>query len=140
MALEGVKDGYVEALISPEHWLKGYLAVKLMADAKQNGKPLPEGMWNSGALTVNADNIDEIIARQKDAASRAAYFKDEVAKQLGAQDQYLQPDADGLDARGPRLSARPTAASSRSPARTSRSAPGRCTRCWARTARASRRS
>jgi ribose transport system substrate-binding protein len=91
VALEGVKNGYVEALISPEHWLKGYLAVKLMADAKQNGKPLPEGMWNSGALTVNADNIDEIIARQKDEASRAAYFKDEVAKQLGAQDSYLGP-------------------------------------------------
>ena len=67
--MEGVRDGYVEALISPEHWLKGYLAVKLMADAKQSGKALPEGMWNSGALTVNKDNIDEIIARQKDAAS-----------------------------------------------------------------------
>jgi ribose transport system substrate-binding protein len=91
VALEGVKDGYVEALISPEHWLKGYLAVKLMADAKQSGKALPEGMWNSGALTVNAENIDAIIARQKDPASRAAYFKDEVAKQLGAQESYLSP-------------------------------------------------
>jgi ribose transport system substrate-binding protein len=91
VAMEGVRDGYVEALISPEHWLKGYLAVKLMADAKQSGKALPEGMWNSGALTVNKDNIDEIIARQKDPASRAAYFKDEVSKQLGAQDQYLGP-------------------------------------------------
>jgi len=91
VAMEGVRDGYVEALISPEHWLKGYLAVKLMADAKQSGKALPEGMWNSGALTVNKGNIDEIIARQKDPASRAAYFKDEVAKQLGAQDQYLGP-------------------------------------------------
>src|SRR3954471_7167020 len=83
VAMEGVRDGYVEALISPEHWLKGYLAVKLMADAKQSGKALPEGMWNSGALTVNQDNIDEIIARQKGPASRSAYFKDEVAKQLG---------------------------------------------------------
>jgi len=91
VAMEGVRDGYVEALISPEHWLKGYLVVKLMADAKQSGKALPEGMWNSGALTVNKGNIDEIIARQKDPASRAAYFKDEVAKQLGAQDQYLGP-------------------------------------------------
>src|SRR4051794_17934342 len=89
VAMEGVRDGYVEALISPEHWLNGYLAVKLMADAKQSGKALPEGMWNSGALTVNKDNIDEIIARQKDADSRAAYFKDEVAKQLGSPDQYL---------------------------------------------------
>ena len=41
-----------------------------MADAKQDGKDLPEGVWNSGALTVNKDNIDEIITRQKDAASR----------------------------------------------------------------------
>src|SRR4051794_6560590 len=91
VALQGVKDGYVEALISPEHWLKGYLAIKLMADAKQSGKPLQEGLWNSGALTVNKDNIDDIITRQKDAASRAAYFKDVVQKQLDNQDQYLGP-------------------------------------------------
>ena len=91
VALQGVKDGYVEALISPEHWVKGYLAVKLMADAAQSGKPLQEGLWNSGALTVNKDNIDEIITRQKDAASRAAYFKDVVQKQLDNQDQYLSP-------------------------------------------------
>ena len=46
-----------------------------MADAKQRGKALPEGMWNSGALTVNKDNIDEIIARQKDAAARAGLLQ-----------------------------------------------------------------
>src|ERR1700742_509493 len=91
VALEGVKDGYVQALISPEHWLKGYIAVALMAKAAQSGKPLPTGWWNSGALTVDASNIDDIIARQKDAASRAAYFKDEVAKQLGDPSSYLQP-------------------------------------------------
>jgi ribose transport system substrate-binding protein len=91
VALQGVKDGYVEALISPEHWLKGYIAVKLMAESAQSGKPLQEGMWNSGALTVDKDNIDEIIARQKDAASRAAYFKDVVAKQLGDEKAYLGP-------------------------------------------------
>jgi ribose transport system substrate-binding protein len=91
VALEGVKNGYVEALVSPEHWVKGYLAVKLMAQAAQSGKPLPEGWWNSGALIVNAKNIDDIIARQKDAGSRQSYFKDQVAKQLGSPDQYLQP-------------------------------------------------
>ena len=89
VALEGVRDGYVTALICPEHWLKGYLAIKLMADAKQNGKDLPEGVWNSGALTVNKDNIDEIITRQKDAASRPDYFEDEVQKQLDNPDQHL---------------------------------------------------
>ncbi len=93
VAMEGVRDGFVEALVSPEHWLKGYLAVKLMADAKQSGKALPEGLWNSGALTVNAENIDEIITRQKDATTRAAYFKDEVAKQLGSPPLSPMPGA-----------------------------------------------
>ena len=89
VALEGVRDGLVTALISPEHWLKSYIAVKLMAKAAQDDEDLPEGMWNSGALTVNAENIAEIIKRQKDEASRAAYFKDEVTKQLDNPDQYL---------------------------------------------------
>ena len=93
VAMQGVKDGYVKALISPEHWLKGYLAIKLLADAKLDGKDLPEGVWNSGALTVNKDNIDEILTRQKDAQSRQDYFKDEVSKQLSNPDQYLSAPA-----------------------------------------------
>src|SRR4051794_32676103 len=91
VAMQGVKDGQVKALISPEHWLKGYLAIKLMAQAKQDGKDLPEGMWNSGALEVNKDNIDDILTRQASAQSRADYFKDEVDKQLSNPDQYLGP-------------------------------------------------
>ncbi len=89
VALEGVKDGLVTALVSPEHWLKGYLAIKLMADSAQKDEDLPEGMWNSGALIVDSKNIDEIIARQKGESERAEYFKPVVEKQLGNQDQYL---------------------------------------------------
>ena len=89
VALEGVKDGLVTALVSPEHWVKGYLAIKLMAKSAQDDEDLPEGMWNSGALIVNSENIDEIITRQKGEASRAEYFKAEVDKQLGNPDQYL---------------------------------------------------
>lgn len=96
MALEGVKDGYVEALVSPEHWLKGYLAVKLMAEAEQSGKPLPEGLWNPGALVVNSKNIDEILTRQQSPESRASYFKPIVDRQLANQDKYLIPMPPGL--------------------------------------------
>ena len=69
---------------------------------EQSGKELPEGCWNSGALTVNRDNIDEIIARQKDAASRAAYFKDEVAKQLANPGPVPQADAEPAECSKPR--------------------------------------
>jgi ABC-type sugar transport system substrate-binding protein len=91
VAMQGVKDGLVQALISPEHWLKGYLAIKLLADAKLEGKELPEGAWNSGALEVNKENIDEILKRQENAQTRQDYFKDEVQKQLSNPDQYLGP-------------------------------------------------
>jgi ABC-type sugar transport system substrate-binding protein len=91
VAMQGVKDGFVQALISPEHWVKGYLAIKLLAQAKQDGKDLPEGMWNSGALEVNKANIDEILKRQESPQTRADYFKDVVQKQLSNPDQYLGP-------------------------------------------------
>jgi ribose transport system substrate-binding protein len=96
VALEGVKDGYVQALVSPEHWLKGYLAVKLMAQAAQTGKPLPQGLWNPGALIVNSKNIDQILARQQSPASRAAFFKPIVDQQLADQGKYLVPMPPGL--------------------------------------------
>src|SRR3954451_6309402 len=89
VALQGVKDGYVQALISPEHFLKTYLAVNLMAKAAQGGGDLPEGVWNSGALTVNSKNIDEILARQKSVAAREAFFKPVAEKQLANPSQYL---------------------------------------------------
>jgi ABC-type sugar transport system substrate-binding protein len=91
VAMEGVEDGLVKALVSPEHWLKGYLAIKLLANAKLEDEALPEGMWNSGALIVNADNIDDILARQQSPETRAEYFKAEVDKQLSSPDDYLGP-------------------------------------------------
>ena len=89
VALEGVKKGFVTALISPEHWLKGYVAIHLLADQKIDGKDLPEGVWNTGALTVDSKNIDEILKRQQSPETRKAYFKAEVAKQLANPTQYL---------------------------------------------------
>ena len=96
VALQGVKEGYVEALVSPEHWLKGYLAVKLMAESAQSGKPLPAGLWNPAALIVNKQNIDQILQRQQSAATRVSFFKPIVDKQLASQDKYLVPLPPGL--------------------------------------------
>jgi ribose transport system substrate-binding protein len=93
VALQGVKDGYVEALISPEHFLKAYIAIALLAAQKQDGKKLPEGVWNSGALTVTSKNVDEIIARQKSAASRKKFFEKVVKQQLANPDKYLKKGA-----------------------------------------------
>ncbi|MBB5957091.1 ribose transport system substrate-binding protein [Saccharothrix tamanrassetensis] len=90
-ALQAVKDGYVFALASPEHWMKGYVALRLLAEHKRTGKELPKGWWNTGSLVVNAANIDQIMNRQKDEDSRKAAFKAETDKQLADPSKYIRP-------------------------------------------------
>jgi ABC-type sugar transport system substrate-binding protein len=81
-ALQGVKDGYIKALASPEHWLKGYIAMKILIDHNQKGTPIPKGFWNSGALLITKANISTMIARQANEATRAAWFKPIAARQF----------------------------------------------------------
>jgi len=90
-ALQAIKEGLVYALASPEHWLKGYIAVRLLVEHAQLGKDLPKGWWNPGALVVDQENVDAIIARQKDEASRTRWFLPTATKQLAHQSQYVQP-------------------------------------------------
>ncbi|MDN4483572.1 sugar ABC transporter substrate-binding protein [Demequina lignilytica] len=63
-SLDEVKTGRVAVLVSPEHWLKGYIATKLLAMHAEDGFEIPAGVWDTGGLVVNADNIDEVLARQ----------------------------------------------------------------------------
>lgn len=90
-SLAGVAAGDVTALVSPEHWLKGYIAVDLLAEHAINGTPLPKGWWNPGSLVVDSGNIAAIMARQQSPAARAAYFKREVAAELADPAKYLKP-------------------------------------------------
>jgi ABC-type sugar transport system substrate-binding protein len=91
VALQAIKDGLVYALASPEHWLKGYIAVRLLVQHAQAGKSLPAGWWNPGALVVDPENVDGIIARQKDEASRVKWFQAVVDKQFANQSRYVKP-------------------------------------------------
>src|SRR5207237_5278338 len=81
-ALQAIRDGLVYALASPEHWLKGYLAISLLAQHAQRGRALPDGWWNPGTLVVNQSNVDDIIARQRDEASRSRWVAATVGRQL----------------------------------------------------------
>jgi len=89
-ALEAVKEGSVKVLISPEHWLKGYIAMKLLLDNAQTGAKIPAGFWNSGSLVVTSANVDRVLARQKSEASRALALVPVAKKQLAAPSAYLK--------------------------------------------------
>ncbi|MGH8960812.1 MAG: sugar ABC transporter substrate-binding protein [Jatrophihabitantaceae bacterium] len=81
-ALQAVKDGKIFALSSPEHWMKGYIAMYLLIHAKRTCTAIPSGWWDSGNLLIDKSNIDAVLARQKSNATRTSYFKPEIAKQL----------------------------------------------------------
>lgn len=88
-ALDAVKDGYVAALVSPEHWLKGYISTRILADHAENGTEVPVGVWDTGGLVVTADNIDEIIKRQASDASMSAALSEVGDKQIANPADYL---------------------------------------------------
>lgn len=84
-AMQAIKEGgTLFALSSPEHWMKGYIALHLLIEAKRNCTPVPEGWWNSGNLLVDKSNVDDIIARQQSPESRKAWFKKEIDTQLAS--------------------------------------------------------
>jgi ABC-type sugar transport system substrate-binding protein len=90
-SLAGVAAGRVQALVDPEHWLKGYIAVALLAESALKGTPLPAGWWNPGSLVVDQANIGRVMGRQIDAASRVAFFQQEVTYELAHPSKYLKP-------------------------------------------------
>jgi len=91
VALEAVKDGRVYALVDPEHWLKGYIAIALLARRATDGTELPKGWWNPGSALITAKNVDEILARQRSNATRTAWFRATVRRQLANPERYLKP-------------------------------------------------
>jgi ABC-type sugar transport system substrate-binding protein len=90
-SLAGVAAGRVQALVDPEHWLKGYIAVALLAENALRGTPLPTGWWNPGSLVVDKANIGRVMGRQTSAASRVAFFQKEVTYELAHPSKYLKP-------------------------------------------------
>lgn len=89
-AIEAVQKGYVTALVSPEHWLKGYIATKILAAHAESGAAIPKCTWDTGGLVVNSANIAEIAARQKDDASMTAAMSPVGDEQIANQSQYCK--------------------------------------------------
>ena len=76
VALQAVKDGRVYALVDPEHWLKGYIAIALLARQARDGKALPKGWWEPGRLARDRRRTSTtILARQRNASTRTAWYK-----------------------------------------------------------------
>lgn len=89
-AIEAVQNGYVTALVSPEHWLKGYIATKILADHAENGTAIPKCTWDTGGLVVNSANIADIAARQATDESMATAMTPIGDEQIANQSTYCK--------------------------------------------------
>ncbi len=70
--LQAVKDGHAAYIVSPGHWLAGYIATRALANARLTGEPLIQGLLLVPGEFVTKDNVDAVIARQSSPESVAA--------------------------------------------------------------------
>ncbi|HQZ12866.1 MAG TPA: sugar ABC transporter substrate-binding protein [Devosia sp.] len=87
--LQAVKDGYVDYIMSPGHWLSGYLATRALANAAIDGKDLIQGLLLVPGELVSAENIDAVIARQQSAETVAAALAPVGDDILAHADKYI---------------------------------------------------
>jgi ribose transport system substrate-binding protein len=90
-SLAAVTSGVNFALLDPEHFLKGYIAMKLLIEHALNNKAIPEGWWNSGALVINQANVQKVIDRQKSLSARGAFFQPIADEEFANPSKYIQP-------------------------------------------------
>ena len=86
--LEYVKEGVLFCTIDPEHFLKGYIAMKLLIDDNR-GDAMPKGWFKTPGLVVDKSNVDDIITRQKSAGKAYVYYKPQIDKLLGNVDANM---------------------------------------------------
>ena len=90
-AIQAVANGTNFALVDPEHFLKGYIAMRLLIEHALMGKAIPKGWWNSGALLVTQKNVQDIIARQVNLAAKGRFYQPIIDQEFANPDAQIKP-------------------------------------------------
>jgi len=89
--LQAVQNGVNFALVDPEHFLKGYVAMRLLIEHALHGTAIPKGWWNPGAQLVTQANVAAIIARQATLATKGAYYQPIIDKEFADPSAHIKP-------------------------------------------------
>ena len=90
-ALQAVANGTNFALIDPAHFLKGYVAMRLLIEHALMGKAIPRGWWLTDAFLVTQRNVQQTIRRQVSLAARGQFFHAEIEREFAHPREHLQP-------------------------------------------------
>jgi ribose transport system substrate-binding protein len=89
-SLQAVRAGQL-LLVSPEHYVKGAVAGRLLAGAATGRGKLPQGWLETAGLVVNRSNVDAVIARQSSYQGRVSWFRSEVDQFVADPTSHLRP-------------------------------------------------
>lgn len=89
--LQAVQNGVNFGLVDPEHFLKGYVAMRLLIEHALHGTAIPQGWWNPGAVLVTRSNVQAIIARQQTLDTKGTYYKPTFDQQFADPSAYIKP-------------------------------------------------
>lgn len=89
--IQAVVDGTNFGFVDPEHFLKGYIAMRLLIEHALNNKPIPTGWWNPGAQLITQANVQAIITRQPSIETRTQYFQPTIDQEFANPSQFIKP-------------------------------------------------
>jgi ribose transport system substrate-binding protein len=92
--IQAVVNGVNFGFIDPEHFLKGYIAMRLLIEQALHGTKIPQGWWNPGAQLITQSNVQSIVARQESLATRGAYFLPIANNEFADESTYIKPYSD----------------------------------------------
>jgi len=90
-ALQAIVNGTNFGLVDPEHFLKGYVAMRLLIEHALSGKTIPQGWWNTGHLLVTQSNVQQIITRQQSLANKGQFYQPIAEKEFANPASYIKP-------------------------------------------------
>jgi ABC-type sugar transport system substrate-binding protein len=90
-ALQAIVNGTNFALLDPEHFLKGYVAMRLLIEHALYGKAIPRGWWNPGDLLVTQNNVQQIITRQQSLANKGQFYQLIIDEEFADPSAYIKP-------------------------------------------------
>ena len=82
--LQAIADGVNIGTVDPQHFLKGYLATRLLIESALGEREIPEGWWVSPAELVTEENVAEVQARQESSDAKLEYYADIIEQQLAS--------------------------------------------------------
>ncbi|HET8845485.1 MAG TPA: sugar ABC transporter substrate-binding protein [Ktedonobacteraceae bacterium] len=91
VGLQAVKSGTNFALVDPQHFLKGYVAMRLLIEHALSGKAIPRGWWNPGAMLVTPSNVQTIIDRQATLDTKGKFYSPLIDQQFANPTAFIKP-------------------------------------------------